>query len=367
MQPDLNARRDLYSTLSNRLAHVDDRQLTAMLNAQSPTHGWGGTHVLKFGPSKVFVKRIPVTTLEHDHPFCTENLYRLPTYYNYGVGSAGFGAFRELVAHIKTTNWVLDGSIDNFPLMYHYRLRPFPGERPGLDEERHRGYVEYWGGSEGIDRYIRERTAAPYEIVLFLEHIPDVLGPWLEKHADGWENVIREMRRTVAFLREKGIIHFDAHHWNILVRDGRPYLTDFGLVLDKHFSLTPEEAAFFKRHTDYDDGEFLSGIGSYLFAVCRNLPARSKSKLMRKYGIEEDTDYHRWVVLLLENLEEVADGGLISLDRHFVEQAIRHRRLILLVNDFFDRLRKNAKKDTPFPHTKVKRLLNEADLQSTTI
>ena len=71
--------------------------------------------------------------------FSTKNLYDLPTYYQYGVGSAGFGVFRELVANIKTTNWVLQGAIANFPLLYHARIIPFSGERPDVDMERHRG------------------------------------------------------------------------------------------------------------------------------------------------------------------------------------------------------------------------------------
>lgn len=79
------------------------------------------------GSEKVFVKRIPLTDLGHENPFSARNLYSLPTFYNYGVGSAGFGAFRELFAHAKTTNWVLAGEIETFPLLSHYRIR-----RPSL-------------------------------------------------------------------------------------------------------------------------------------------------------------------------------------------------------------------------------------------
>lgn len=70
----------------------------------------------------MFVKRIPLTDVEHRRWFSTRNHFRMPTFYNYGVGSAGFGAWRELVAHIKTTNWVLEGACPNFPLLLHWRL-----------------------------------------------------------------------------------------------------------------------------------------------------------------------------------------------------------------------------------------------------
>tara|TARA_E500000331_G_scaffold355531_1_gene411250 strand:- start:1908 stop:2102 length:195 start_codon:yes stop_codon:yes gene_type:complete len=38
------------------------------------------------------------------------------------VGSAGFGVFREVFSHTKTTNWVLLGECTAFPLMHHHRI-----------------------------------------------------------------------------------------------------------------------------------------------------------------------------------------------------------------------------------------------------
>src|SRR5258708_27476345 len=64
------------------------------------------------------------------------------------------------MAHVKTTNWVLDGQIETFPLMYHYRVIPFSGKRAEVDHERHKRYVEYWGGNENIGRYILDRSSA---------------------------------------------------------------------------------------------------------------------------------------------------------------------------------------------------------------
>ncbi|MGB3295935.1 MAG: hypothetical protein WBB01_23375, partial [Phormidesmis sp.] len=80
--------------------------------------GWGTNQTIFVGQSQVFVKRIPITDIEYNHLFSTKNLYDLPTYFNYGLGSAGLGAFRELVTHLKTTHWVLAEEIATFPLMY---------------------------------------------------------------------------------------------------------------------------------------------------------------------------------------------------------------------------------------------------------
>jgi hypothetical protein len=159
---DLQARRARYFTLSSQIAHLDNAQLRALFGATETIQGWGRNHILDIGQSKVFVKRLPLTDIEYDNLFSTRNLYDLPTYYNYGVGSAGFGVFRELVANIKTTNWVLEGAIANFPLLYHYRIIPFSGERPDVDMERHRGYVEYWNSNENIGRYFLMQSSHGY-------------------------------------------------------------------------------------------------------------------------------------------------------------------------------------------------------------
>ena len=193
---DLETRKARYFALSARLAQIGRKELDSLLGDSAPLQGWGATHTIAVDSSKVFVKRIPLTQLEYDNMFSTENLYNMPTFYNYGVGSAGFGVFRELAAHIKTTNWVCEGSPPTFPLMYHYRIVPVSGTRPEMNAEDHRGYIDYWNGDENIDRYIRERHSAPFEMVLFLEHFPHVLNRWFTKNMDKSATVIREMRRT---------------------------------------------------------------------------------------------------------------------------------------------------------------------------
>jgi hypothetical protein len=126
---DLQRRRALYFKLSSDITQIDNTQLRSLFKDSQAQAGWGKHHTLTIGELKVFVKRVPVTDIEYDNLFSTKNLYDLPMYYHYGVGSAGFGVFRELVTHIKTTNWVLAGAIVTFPLMYHYRIIPFSGAR----------------------------------------------------------------------------------------------------------------------------------------------------------------------------------------------------------------------------------------------
>jgi hypothetical protein len=165
---DLRARRARYFKLNTQIAQLDTAQLCALFDAAAEQHGWGRNHTLTIGQSKIFVKRLPITEIEYNNQFSTTNLYNLPMYYHYGVGSAGFGVYRELVANIKITNWVLQGAVANFPLLYHYRIIPFSGARPDIDMERHSRYVEYWNNNANIGKYLLDRASAPYELALFI-------------------------------------------------------------------------------------------------------------------------------------------------------------------------------------------------------
>src|SRR5205823_6474332 len=137
---------------------------------------------------------------------------------------------------------------------YHHRIIPFCGTRADVDMEGHRNYVEYWGNSASVGKYMLDRASAGYELVLFLEHMPYTLGPWLLEHPDKLHRCLDDLSATIAFLRKNGIIHFDAHFFNVLTDGEQAYLTDFGLVLDKSFTLTKEERLFFQQNTYYDYG-----------------------------------------------------------------------------------------------------------------
>jgi len=357
---DWQIRRDRYHEVNVRLAQTDNRQLDDMLGKSASSGGWGGTHTIKVGVDKVFVKRLLLTELEYKNLFSTANLYDMPTYYNYGVGSAGFGAFRELVTHVKTTSWVLDGSHANFPIMYHYRIVPTAGEPTVLGEERHQEYIRYWGSNSGIDRYIRERCKATHEVIVFLEHFPHVLYHWLPKNLDKTESLTNEMLATTEFLRAKGIIHFDAHFGNIVTDGVHPYLTDYGLALDGSFSLSAEERRFFKRHRDYDDAEFLLCLGSYITTLFGKLSPGGKRKVLRKCGLSEDPGYAQLTVRLQDNLEAIHRAGLMRLDDAYVNEVIKYRAVMQTMHKFFGALRSNDRKDTPFPQAKIRRELGNS-------
>ena len=146
------ARLAAYGTVSTRLSLLSDRQLGEAVAAAGPLgSGIGGRFAeLEIDGTRVFVKRIPLRDVERraENTRSTANLFGLPMFYQYGVGSAGFGAWRELAVHTMTTSWVLGNQCEGFPLMYHWRVLPdspaggFAGEFGGID-----GAVAHWDGS----------------------------------------------------------------------------------------------------------------------------------------------------------------------------------------------------------------------------
>lgn len=280
-------------------------------------------------------------------------------YYNYGVGSAGFGVFRELITHIKTTNWVLEGAIATFPLMYHYRIVPFTGQRADLDLSDRQKYVEYWNNSTNIGNYMSDRANANYELILFLEYIPYVLETWLSSNLDKFQKPLDDLRETIDFLRANGIIHFDAHFHNILTDGEQAYLTDFGLILDRNFALTKDEESVFDRHIFYDYGEILWNLARlvrYSYTLCTE---EDRGKIAEKYALEAGLKPYEFTAILINNIEEIHADGKMKLDDAYVATIVKYRQIVILMGEFFGHLRENDRKDTIFPELKLRSLLKE--------
>jgi hypothetical protein len=360
----LPERRRAFWKLSSQIAQIDNARLRSLFAESAAGGGWSRSQTLNLEHSQLFVKRIPVTDRELENAFSTRNLYDLPTFYNYGVGSMGLGVFRELVAHVKTTNWVLGGEIAAFPLMYHYRIMPITGNRADLDTERHKADVKYWGGSENIGRYLLDRASAKHELILFLEYVPHTLGPWLAKHPRRLSRALDELRATIHFLRKKGVIHFDAHYWNVLTDGEHVYLADFGLVLDRSFALSPAEQIFFRQHLDYDYGQVLGCLDSVLLHAYAAAPEQTRRQLQQAYGIPDATHHHEQARILLDNLEAIHRSGVLGLDKSAVGTILKYRPVVTLMGGFFSEMQRNNNKDTRYPHARLRQLLKETGFLS---
>jgi hypothetical protein len=358
-QNPLHKRQQRYFQLSSALAQLDNVHLRSLFDTSAAQPGWGINHRITIRRTPVFVKRIPVTNLEYEHMFSTKNFYDLPTFYQYGLGSVGLGVFRELVAHIKTTNWVLAGAIETFPLLYHYRIIPSTGVYPEVDMAYHARYVEYWGNNANVGRYMLDRANANYELILCLEHIPHTVGTWLLDHPRKIPMVMTDMQATITFLWNHGLIHFDTHFFNMLTDGTRAYLTDFGLALDKEFVLAPAEQQFYRQHTGYDYGVLIWSLGFQVYRMYRNLPDADKNRIAKEVGLHDGLGIEDQVPLLLTHMDELAASGLMKLDRNYVTLITKYQPIITLMHTFYTDMRHNPQKDNRFQEAALRQLLIE--------
>ncbi|MDB1087317.1 protein kinase family protein [Streptomyces sp. ACA25] len=257
------ARLTAHGAVSTSLALRSDRALHALVETATPTGaGIGGKSALmEVAGTPVFVKRVPLTDLERqpEHLRSTANLFELPVFCQYGIGGPGFGAWRELAVHTMTTNWVLAGDHQGFPLMYHWRVLPDSTPLPEELSDIERA-VAYWGGGAQVRRRIQGLQQSSASVALFMEYIPQNLHQWLGTQVEAGEEttnracamVEKDLEAGTLFMNARGLLHFDAHFENILTDGRRLYFADYGLATSSRFELSQEHADFFDRHQTYD-------------------------------------------------------------------------------------------------------------------
>lgn len=340
-----NNRLKTYANVSTNLASTSTQKLELILADAKPMHqGIGGKSVLiSVDESLVFVKKIPLTELEQlpQHLMSTANFFNLPPGYQYGTGSAGFGAWRELATHIMTTNWVIAGESAHFPLLYHYRILPC---RPCDLNTDYWGdidaYCQYWENSNSICKRVEALNQASAQIVLFLEYIPKNLYDWLgaqltkgglaAEKAVAW--VDKDLKIINKHMNEQGLVHFDAHFNNILTDGQRLYLSDFGLALSATFDLSNAETEFLKHHQSFDQACHAVNL---LHCIITSL-----------FGKEA------WI----EQLQAYLAGKGEVLPPVITAVIKDYAPIALLMDDFFQKLQKESK-STPYPALALEKLL----------
>ncbi len=342
-----------YNYISQHLEKLNDESISALLEQGTSLHsGWGSSVKLEIDGIPIFVKKVPLNEVEGspENIRSTKNLFDIPLYYQYGVGSGGFSVWRELSAHIMSTEWVLSRDNKNLPLMYHWRIINNSDEKAQLDEEELKNYVKYWGDSSAIEERVRANHHAPAFVALFIEYIPDTLNTWLSKqlsNGDGSidkaiEMVERNLRDTIAFINSKGMLHFDAHFHNILTDGEQLYFSDFGLATSSQFALSKEELQFFQNHQNYDRCYVVTTLTSWII-----------SRLFGKDRVDEVLhDYANGKTPLL--LPEALTPYLSSVVK-------RYARITLKMNTFFKTLREENKQ-APYPADELEQLWIEAGL-----
>jgi len=237
---------ELYKKLSEKLAVLTDKEILELTNVQSEIKKWGDHGVIKLGGNNLFFKKLPLSEKFVLNQFNTKNLYNIPVNCNYGFGTAGVNPWRELITHIKTSNWVLTKEIENFPLLYYYRI--IKDNNHNFETGMNEKLLERFN-FKNYHLYLEERAKCNYKIVMFLEYIPNMLYNYIEKDINYVKYFFKESTKILDFLQTNGILHLDTHWGNYLVdENGKLYLTDFGIVLDKNFNLDEKEKLFMKKN-----------------------------------------------------------------------------------------------------------------------
>jgi hypothetical protein len=256
----MTARTDEARIISDVLAGLDDEDVRTLIDGADPVGvGIGGTtKTARIKGTTVFVKQLPLTSIEEADPTTTSSRVQLPFVSHYGIGSPTHGVGRELAAHQATTGWVQAGAAEFFPLLLGWRivdlkcdtdLSEFDGDVP------QRQWGTHW---PQVKSKLTAMKDASKSVVLFLEYVPETLGAWVRRSLtdgtgeDVFAEAVTQIIEATAWMKTQGFQHFDVHPGNILVREGRLLLTDFGLALYREFDLTPEERASMAAHEGYD-------------------------------------------------------------------------------------------------------------------
>ena len=342
----LTARQQTYNKISNTLTCMSNKQLEHLLADGKAMHkGIGGTSLqIEIDHTPVFVKKVPITDLElqPENYMSTANIFNLPMCYQYGIGSTGFGAWRELAAHVMTTNWVITGQCPNFPIMYHWRILEDPGSKSISDEKQIalEKDTAYWENNASINSRLKAIALATHHTYLFLEFIPNQLYGWLNKQLSTNENaainavrlVESQMQTTNYFMASQKFLHMDAHFENILTDGKQLYYSDFGLALSDKFTLSNIEHHFAKDNADYD---YASGSSNLMHTV------------LTSYLGKDD-----WSVSLAKFTN---DEFGTQIPTKVKELLSRHHGIAVKMDEFYKAIQRD--KSTPLPSGNLKELL----------
>ena len=328
-----------HAIIADELQRWSDAALLRLLNAaQIPEVGHGILPLPSRDPS-VFVKLVPLTSLEmqRQNYQATANCFQLPPYYQYRLGSCGFGAWRELETHRLVNQWILSDHCPHFPLLHHWRVLPIA---PTHYDDRID--LQRWGNCEAIHQRVAVIAAATHSVVLFLEPYPLTLSQWFrERWSHGADQMatIMDVESTLidllSFINSQGLLHLDAHFDNILTDGQQLFLTDYGLALSNQFQLDAAEHQFFEQHQNFD---ICTALTSLVHAIVSRYDDRQNWRL----ALQDLTDdNHR------------AASAVPTDVRAYLKSRLP---LVMEIGDFYRQLL--ADLNAPYPAADLQNILN---------
>lgn len=322
-------RRRQWQAASEALTGLSDDEVAALLAERRVGYGIGGAHaVLDVADAKVFAKSVPLTEEERRSAPTTANLFGLPASCRYGVGSPSSNVWREVAAHEQTTGWVLEGSHDSFPLLYHWRVLPGSDYEVQPEHADAEAAVAFFGGDRSVARRIEATAAAQWSVVLFLEHVPWNVEDWLGRElargdaaaAAAVEFLQRTLPVSLRRMNDRGLFHFDSHLSNILTDGDAVYISDFGLATSTDFDLTAAERRFVDDHQLHDPAYTISRVVNQVVTALSGVVD------------PQDPDYG----LRNAYIRHCADSGeAVGVPPAIAAFLIRFAPLAVVMNDFY--------------------------------
>jgi serine/threonine protein kinase len=309
----------------------------------------GATRVIEVAGSPVFVKMIKLSDREVEAgPADTRNLFGLPPWYQYGVGegSVGFSAWREIACHEMASEWVVTGKHGAFPVLYHWRIVPGVALFGPAEAEVLRA-VEFWADTPEIELRLRALSASTTVVAAFLEYVPSTLRGWLSHQLTGTGQedevvaaVDRQLLSAAEQMRAEGVLHFDAHHDNVLTTGQHLVVSDFGLASSINFDLDDSEQHFLNQHADHDVAYCATELTNAILGSAMTFPnAKARNDWIQQCARTGATD---------------------GVPDPFAATVLRLAPTAALINDFYWQLH-NANFQTPFPASEVAAALRIAN------
>ncbi|SDM07051.1 protein kinase family protein [Nonomuraea jiangxiensis] len=223
----MDTRLTTHGDVSTAMARYDDRKLAELLEREAVPLGTGiggASARLEVGGTLVFVKRVPLTEPELRHPHSTANLFGMPPFCQYGIGSPGFGAWRELAAHTMY-QWlderVSAGDADRACALADQRLREavsfmnkggllhFDAHFENILTDGHRFYLTDFGQAVSTRFDLSEEEQAFYHRHLTFDRTYTLtyLVNWLAGafHGVNWQGRRELVRQWAAGQRPAGV------------------------------------------------------------------------------------------------------------------------------------------------------------------
>lgn len=139
-------------------------------------------------------------------------------------------------------------------------------------------------------------------------------------------------------MNSRGLLHLDAHFWNILTDGRRLYFADYGLALSEGFDLSPQEAAFFDQNQSYDRGFTATYLVNWLLYALYG-PQDREARAAMAHAIAEGAPP-----------EGIPEGAAAILRRHAPVAAAM---------SVFTQAFQQTSRTTPYPDEEIRRLLDK--------